>query len=103
MEGVCTVNGAPYWLYILQCDNRYYTGIATDPKRRCAEHISRGPKAAKFTRSAKSFEMKYARKIGEKGLALRVEYRIKRLSHAQKDLIALERPTKRSLLRIVGL
>jgi len=93
----------PYWLYILQCDNRFYTGIATDPKRRCAEHLSRGPKAARFTRSAKSIEMKYARKIGEKGLALRVEYRIKRLSHAQKEQITLERPTTRVLLRTVGL
>jgi len=93
----------PYWLYLLPCDNRFYTGIATDPKRRCAEHLSRGPKAARFTRSAKSIEMKYARKIGEKGLALRVEYRIKRLSHAQKEQITLERPTTRVLLRTVGL
>ncbi len=95
--------GRAYWIYILHCDDRLYAGVATDPRRRLKEHVSRGSKAAKFMRLVKSIRMAYARQIGDKGLALRVEYRIKQLSRQRKLRILQDKPRTKNLLRQLGL
>lgn len=73
-----------WWLYLLDCDGRLYTGISTDPERRYQEHLSGGAKGARFTRSASKLAMVWRMKIGDRGLALRAEHRLRTLRRAQK-------------------
>lgn len=72
-------------LYILRCgDDSLYTGVATDVARRLTEHQSQGPKSAKYLRGRAPLELVYTREIGTRSEALKEEWRIKRLSRAQK-------------------
>lgn len=90
-------------LYMLDCDGRYYTGVATDPDRRLAEHRSGSRRAAKFTRAARTHTLVYAVPLGERGLALRAEARVKRLSRLQKQALVDTRPDRAALLAMLGL
>lgn len=79
-----------YSVYIVQCnDGTLYTGIAIDVARRLSEHESGTRRGAKYLRSRAPFELKLSEVIGDRGTALRVEARIKRMSRPEKlDLIA---------------
>ncbi len=80
-------NEAPevtWWIYVLDCDGRLYTGITTDPERRLQEHRAGRTKAARFTRGATLVELRYAVALGGRSLALRAEYRLKRLPRSEK-------------------
>lgn len=71
-------------LYIVRCaDGSLYTGIATDVARRLAEHES-GPQGAKFLRGKGPLEVVFSAVVGDRAMASRLEYRVKRLSRAQK-------------------
>jgi putative endonuclease len=75
-------------VYILRCgDGTYYTGIAMDVERRLEEHRSQGPKAAKYVRGRTPLELVYAHTAGTRSEAAREEWRIKRLSRAQKEAL----------------
>lgn len=74
----------PWWIYILDCDGRLYTGVTTDPQRRLREHRAGRTRAARFTRGATSVELRYAVAVGGRSLALQAEYRLKRLPRAEK-------------------
>ncbi len=82
-----TVNG--FSLYILRCaDNSLYTGIANDVCRRLDEHRL-GGRGAKYLRGRQPFELVFEYAVGDRGVAMRLECRIKRLSKRQKeDLVA---------------
>jgi putative endonuclease len=73
-----------YFLYMLECTNgAYYTGITTDPERRCSEHLA--GKGAKYTRAFPPKSMVALWKIGEsRSIAQQLEYSIKSLSRADK-------------------
>lgn len=79
-------------LYIVRCaDGALYTGIATDVDKRVAEHAA-GVRGAKFLRGRGPFEIVFAENVGDRASALRLEYRVKRLSRAQKlELVRGER------------
>ncbi len=67
-------------VYIIRCgDGSLYTGIATDVERRFAEHVSQGPKTAKYLRGRLPLELVYRREIGTRSEASKEELRIKRL------------------------
>lgn len=67
-------------VYIIRCgDGSLYTGIATDVARRFGEHISQGPKAAKYLRGRLPLEIIYQREIGSRSEASKEELRIKRM------------------------
>jgi putative endonuclease len=71
-------------LYILRCaDGTLYTGIATDVDKRLAEHVS-GGRGAKYLRGRGPLEVLLSRPVGDRATALRLEYRVKRLSRSQK-------------------
>jgi putative endonuclease len=91
-----------WWIYILSCDGKLYTGISRDPRRRLKEHRSGGRRGARFTRSAASVELKYAVCIGDKSAALRAEYRIKKLTRSKKMIILQDLPDRESLFRYLG-
>lgn len=85
---------AKWWIYIVRCrDGSLYTGIATDVRRRIAEHAGAGGRGAKYLRGKGPLRLVLSRRLGARGLALRVEHRIKRLRKAQKEALLL-RPSQ---------
>ena len=76
-----------YWVYILYCvNNSYYTGYTIDLEKRYAAHMN--GTASKYTRSFKPIKIAQSWKInGDKSLAMRLERRIKNLSHSEKEKI----------------
>lgn len=88
-----------WWIYILDCDGRLYTGITTDPDRRLQEHRAGRARSARFTRGASSVEMLYSAALGGRSIALRVEHRIKRLPRAKKLTLCKQAPSAAELLK----
>lgn len=91
-------------LYIIRCDDRdLYTGISTDVQRRVAEHISGNRKAAKYTKSFSSIALVYEVLVGDRSMAAKIEYRIKKLPKRDKELIVSGRFGRDELIRFIGL
>ena len=79
-----------YYTYIIECDgNVLYTGIATDYKRRFAEHakIDGSKKGAKFTKSHKPKKIVAVWKTKTRSDASKLEARIKQLEKGEKILL----------------
>ncbi len=79
------VSTMPEWyLYMVRCRNGHlYTGITTEVERRLADHqASRG---AKYLRGRGPLKLVLKKRIGEKGMALKIEKLIKKLSKKQKE------------------
>lgn len=73
-----------WYLYLVRCrDGSLYTGISTDVPRRFAAHQAN--QGARRLRGRGPLELVYTHPLGEHGLALRVEHRVKRLSRAAKE------------------
>lgn len=67
-------------VYIIRCgDGSLYTGIANDVERRFGEHVSQGPRAAKYLRGRLPLEIVYRKEIGSRSEASKEELRIKRM------------------------
>lgn len=78
----------PWHLYVVRTfAGALYTGIATNVQRRYQEHASGSPKAARFLRANPPRELVFKRRIGSHSLALKVEYRFKRLPKRDKESI----------------
>ena len=92
-----------WWLYLLDCDGRLYTGISTDPQRRYQEHLRGGAKGARFTRAARQVVLVWQTPIGDHSLALKVEHRLRRLPRIRKLQIVAESPSPATLLENLGL
>ena len=76
-----------YSLYILRCaDGSLYTGIALDVARRLEEHQS-GVRGAKYLRGRAPLELVFEQPAGDRAAALRLEYRVKRLSRLEKEAL----------------
>ena len=75
-------------LYVIRCgDGTLYTGISTDVVRRFEEHISGGPKAAKYLRGRGPLVLVYSVQVGRKSSALKLERWVKALPRVRKDLL----------------
>ena len=77
-----------YLLYILQCaDGTLYTGITNDLERRM--HLHRAGKGSKYVRARLPFKLVYKQICANKNIALKREYKLKKLSRIAKlELIA---------------
>jgi putative endonuclease len=76
---------APWYVYMLHCaDGSLYTGIATDPLRRVAEHNDDDRLAARYTRGRRPVVLVYQELCGGRADALRREHAIKRLPRREK-------------------
>lgn len=77
-----------YWTYILLTEkNTLYTGICLDVQKRFEEHLdgsSKGKKGAKYTNANKPVKILYKCEFETKSLAMKEEWRIKRLSREKK-------------------
>ena len=90
-------------VYIVRTrDGSLYTGVTTDVARRLAEHHSHDGRGARYLRGRTPLEGVYRRKLGERGLALSVEWRLKRRPRDDKEAIIAARPSRRALLRWLG-
>jgi putative endonuclease len=79
---------AGWSIYILRCkDGSLYTGITPDIERRIAQHQSEGGQGAKYLRGRGPFSLVFQREIGDKPLALRLEYKIKKRPRAWKEAL----------------
>lgn len=77
-----------WFLYVIRTlDDTLYTGISTDVDRRFEEHRSRGCRSAKYFLAHPPRAIALAARIGDRSLALKVEYRFKRLPCARKEMI----------------
>lgn len=90
----------PEWhIYLVRCrDGALYTGIATDVSRRFEEHQSGGNKGAKFLRGRGPLDLVFHKTVGSKALALKLEYRIKKLSKVEKEKLVLENTSAKTLI-----
>ncbi|UDJ83052.1 GIY-YIG nuclease family protein [Kosakonia oryzae] len=73
-----------WFLYLIRtADNMLYTGITTDVARRFTQH--QNGKGAKALRGKGALALVFSAQVGERSLALRLEYRIKQLTKRQKE------------------
>lgn len=76
---------AGWHLYMLRCaDDSLYTGIATDVKRRFAEHQSQGKRCARYLKGRAPLALVFTCEASDRSSASQLEYRIKQLSRAEK-------------------
>ena len=75
--------------------------ISTDVQRRFGEHVSGDRTAVKYTKSFSSMELAYDIPIGNRSLAAKVEYRIKRLPREKKEFIISRRLSREELIRFI--
>ena len=79
-------------LYMIRAaDGSLYTGVATDVDRRLVEH-EEGTRGARYLRGRAPLTLVYRQPVGDRGLALRMERRVKRLSKAEKERLVAEAP-----------
>ncbi|EFT3771258.1 GIY-YIG nuclease family protein [Salmonella enterica] len=79
----------PWYLYLIRtADNALYTGITTDVARRYRQHQT----------GKGELTLAFAAQVGDRSLALRVEYRIKQLTKRQKERLVTEREAFEALL-----
>jgi putative endonuclease len=77
---------ADWHLYMIRCrDGSLYTGIAIDVARRLAEH--RAGKGAKYLRGRGPIQLVFEKRIGERGPALTIERRVKKLPKPKKEAL----------------
>ena len=75
------------FVYLVRCsDGTFYAGYAENLARRIAAHNA--GKGAKYTRSRRPVELVYSEELPGKSEALRREAQLKKLSHAEKALLA---------------
>jgi len=85
------VSTEAWFVYLLRCaDGTLYTGIATDPQRRLAEHNHDDRRASRYVRSRRPATLVYHEAALDRASASRREAQIKRLGRSAKErLIAV--------------
>ena len=78
-----------WFTYIVRCgDGSLYTGITNDLKKRIKAHNE--GKGAKYTKGRGPIKLLIYFKFENKSLAAKEEYRIKKLSKTQKEILINE-------------
>jgi putative endonuclease len=82
------------YVYILQCtDGSYYTGCTKDVEKRIKTHLSKSPRAAKYTRARTICEVSAVWEVETYSQASKLEYYIKKnFTHAEKQSL-VKKPT----------
>lgn len=78
----------PLWsVYLIRtASNTLYCGVTTDVQRRYGEHQS-GKKGAKYLKGKGPLTLAWHEYVGDKRLAMQIEYRIKQLPKIKKEAI----------------
>jgi putative endonuclease len=74
-----------WYVYIIEnaSKDRLYTGIAINPEKRLIEHNTNS-RGARATRAGRPWKLVYRETSDSRGAALSREYKIKRMTRAQK-------------------
>lgn len=73
-------------MYVIRTtDQKLYAGVTTDVERRFKEHLSQGSRTARYLRAHKPECLVFSQQIGNRSLALKVEYCFKRLPRQRKE------------------
>jgi putative endonuclease len=82
-----------FYVYILLCsDGSFYTGYTKDIEARTRQH--QNGKGAKYTKSHKPQKLAYVETHENRGVAMKREREIKKLSHQQKQALVDSKPKK---------
>lgn len=87
-EQKAAVTAKTWYLYMIRCkDNSLYTGITVDIQRRYQEHQDSNGlgKGAKFLRGKGPLQLVYSTSVASHSAALKLEYKIKKMSKAKKE------------------
>ena len=88
-EPAATPPASHWFIYMVRtASGLLYTGISTDPLRRLRQHQS--GKGSRALRGKGPLTLAWQQAIGEKGAALRLEYRLKQQSKAFKERLVRE-------------
>lgn len=96
-----TETSSAWFVYMLRCgDGSLYTGIATDVDRRLQEHQGKGGanKGAKYLKGRGPLNLVLAQEVANRSVASRLEYRIKSLAKADKELLVAGKMNMTALL-----
>ena len=78
-----------WYVYILRCrDNSLYTGITNNIKRRM--HIHAVGRGSKYVKARLPFVLVYTAQVDGKSEALKLEYKIKKISKIEKEKLICE-------------
>ena len=78
------MSASEWSVYLLRCgDGSIYTGISIDVERRLTEHES-GKRGARYLRGRGPLELIFNRPVGDRSIASKLEYRLRRLPRADK-------------------
>ncbi len=89
MENGTTATGGNYAYILLCADGTYYCGWTNDLDRRLRAHNS--GKGSRYTRTRRPVRMVYTEEFSTRQQAMSREWHLKRLSHAEKSLLAAGR------------
>jgi len=82
---------ASWWVYMIRADDHsLYTGVTTDVDRRLAEHKAEvsGPyRGAKALKGKRNLKLAYSFAAADQSQALKLEYAIKQLPKARKEVL----------------
>jgi len=85
-------------VYLVRCrDGSLYTGIATDVRRRLAQHQA-GSNGSKYLRGRGPLTLVCQRRVGDRSVASRIEYCIKHLPKCEKEKI-VRKPERIDIIR----
>lgn len=88
---------ASWYLYLIRSHNNHlYTGITTDVERRLHQHQT--GKGAKALRGRGALTLVFSQRVGDHSLALKIEYRIKKLTKLQKERLVSQETTLEDLI-----
>jgi putative endonuclease len=77
-----------WFLYLIRCrEGKLYTGITTDVERRFEEHKSGDKRGSKYLRGKAPLELVMKKRIGSRGMALKIEAKVKKLLKIQKEML----------------
>ena len=80
-----------YYTYIMRCeDSSLYTGITTDVERRFRQHRGELAGGAKCTKGHRPVSVEMVWSSASRSDASKLEYRIKRLTKSNKELLVKE-------------
>jgi putative endonuclease len=93
-----------WYVYVVRTrGGALYTGVSTDVDRRFEEHSDGRGRGARAVRGKGPLELVFEREIGRRGLAQRVESRIKALTRERKEQLLRIDPDRETLLAMLSL
>lgn len=92
----------PSWfLYLIRTrSDALYTGITTDVEHRFKAHTE-GPQGAKYLRSKGPLKLVYRVELGNRAIASKAEYWLKKLTKKNKERIVATQPDRERLLKLL--